>query len=195
MKQNKIYNENCLITMVNLVAECVKDFYKKIISSFLILLILLTSLTGCYTYNINKVVELREEATSDTIYIPKKALRIRLNDEKPHSKYYILQKSIGFNAIYQYVTEYELSKKYPVEFITNIGGGNLIHYQFNSCDTCKTAMVIKTYLADQMIEIETETVEFSVGKTVLLGLAIFYGVVVIPIIIHINTTPMDIKLF
>ena len=146
------------------------DLAKKTIISFLILLIVLISLTGCYTYRNNKEGEFRKGETSDTIYIPKKALHLGYNDEfSPRSnKYYTLQQNIGFRAIERYVKEYELTNKYPVEFIAVIAGKDSIHYQFHSCDTCKFATVIKTYLTDQMIEIETVTAEISAGKTIVL---------------------------
>ena len=147
---------------------------KKAISSFLILLILITSFTGCYNYNMEKASLPRKAATSDTIYVPKRALQLRFNDEySPRSnEYYTLQQNIGFRAIERYVVEYELTNKYPVEFIVVIGGKDSIHYQFHSCDTCKIASVIKTYLTDQIVEIETATTELSVGKTI----AVIYGV-------------------
>ena len=146
------------------------DLIKKITSGFLILLMVLTNLTGCYTYNVNKVSEFRQGSTSNTIVIPKRALQIRFDDEfSPRSnKYYTLQQNIGFRAIERYVKEYELTNKYPVEFIAVIAGKDSIHYQFHSCDTCKFATVIKTYLTDQMIEIETVTAEISAGKTIVL---------------------------
>jgi hypothetical protein len=127
-------------------------------------------MTGCYNYIPSKAIEFRKGETADTLFVPKKALRINHETENPYSNdYYILQKYISVSVIKRYNEEYEKSKKYPVEFITVIGDKDSIHYKFNSFDEySKNISIIKTYLNDQAVEVEIVTKEFSVWKTTIL---------------------------